>query len=201
MELKAVWSGADSVFAVGRWGQILRYDKETQTVIGMKSNVQETLNGIWGAADNDMFAVGNDGAIINYDGNSRNEWTRFPEATDWILHAVWGTVRQMNGGTSPTDVFAVGEAMTILRYRDPAWSRMQAPPSSTVLQAVWGSSSDDVFAAGDAGEIFHFDGVQWSKMRSPTGAPITSNWETPGGEYIVIADSAGRIFRRRTNLP
>jgi cysteine-rich repeat protein len=200
-ELKAVWSGADAVFAVGQLGTILRYDKKMQTVAVMKSNVQETLSGIWGATDKDLFAVGNHGTILHYDGNSQNEWTPMQGEAAWVLYDVWGSIAKIDDEVSTTDVFAVGEAMTIAHYKDGAWSSIHAPPSSTALQTVWGSNASDILAAGGAGKLFHFDGAQWSQMRSPTDASITSIWESPEGKYIMIADELGHVFRRRTTTP
>ena len=59
--------------------------------------------------------------------------------TSQELRAAWGTSR--------TDVFAVGQAGTILHYDGARWSAM-ASGTSQWLYGVWGTSSTNVYAAG-----------------------------------------------------
>lgn len=56
-----------------------------------------TLRGVWGASGSDVFAVGEVGTIIHYDGSV---WTSMDSGTTENLKAVWGS--------SGSDVFAVG---------------------------------------------------------------------------------------------
>lgn len=55
------------------------------------------LNGVWGASATDVFAVGENGTILHYDGVT---WLLPTSGTTERLHAVWGS--------SGTDVFVVG---------------------------------------------------------------------------------------------
>ena len=63
-------------------------------------------------------------------------------------------------GSSPSDVFAVGEADVeqpglILHYDGATWSLMYGWAPNSLI-GVWGSSSTDVFAVGRNGEILHY---------------------------------------------
>jgi hypothetical protein len=60
------------------------------------------LHEIWGSSAHDIFAVGDNGVIVHFDGST---WTSV-KPTGRTLIGVWGF--------SPGDVFAVGEAGTIL---------------------------------------------------------------------------------------
>ena len=60
------------------------------------------------------------------------------------LHGVWGT--------SSSDVYAVGEDGTILRYDGAAWSE-SVSGTYPDLFGIWGSSSGDVYVVGDSGTI------------------------------------------------
>jgi hypothetical protein len=60
------------------------------------------LHEIWGSSAHDVFAVGDNGVIVHFDGTT---WTSV-KPTGRTLIGVWGF--------SPGDVFAVGEAGTIL---------------------------------------------------------------------------------------
>ncbi len=62
------------------------------------------LNGVWADSGIDIFAVGEAGTILHYNGNN---WTDMDSGTTQSLHGVWG-----NRGS---DVFVVGEDGIILR--------------------------------------------------------------------------------------
>ena len=111
-----------------------------------------TLNDVWGASGTDVFAVGDVGAIVHYDGTT---WTVVASGTEANLLGV--------GGTTGSDVFAVGQKGTILHYDGVAWAAMDSPTLAD-LAAVWAASPSDVFAVGSGGTILHYDGLSWSVM-------------------------------------
>jgi hypothetical protein len=83
------------------------------------------------------------------------------------LHGVWGS--------SPSDVFAVGDAGTILHYNGTSWSIMTSGTTCS-LSDIWGSSSTDVFAVGHDGTILHYDGSNWHPMNTGTNDNISAVW-------------------------
>jgi hypothetical protein len=148
------------------------------------------LSGIWGISAQDVFAVGNRGVILHFDGA---RWTRQQSGTGKDLAAVWvasrneafavgldGVILHFDGhgwrteksgtsktlldvwGATPTDVYAVGRGGTILHFDGRSWTRRPSPTRYD-LAAVWGSSATDVYAAGDHGTILHFDGTNWTQ--------------------------------------
>lgn len=70
-------------------------------------------------------------------------------STGWTpgLAAVWGS--------SASDVFAVGQAGTILHYNGSTWRRMPSG-TATGLKGVWGESTGEVFAVGSGGIVLHY---------------------------------------------
>ena len=74
--LHGIWGDFRNVnsdlFAVGVTGTIILYDSTTKTWIPMTSNTAENLNDIWGVHMKNIYAVGNEGTILNYDGS---EWS------------------------------------------------------------------------------------------------------------------------------
>jgi hypothetical protein len=86
-----------------------------------------------------------------------------------LLHGVWAI--------NAEDVFAVGDAGTILRRTNNAWAAMT---SGTVrnLRGVWASSSSDVWATGGAGTVLHYDGVTWSAVTNMSTSDIDAVWGT-----------------------
>ena len=102
--LLAVWgAAADTVFAVGTDGVILRYDGEAWSA--QESGTGETLRGVWGFASDDVYAVGNAGTLLHYDGSA---WTSRQSPTSRTLRAVWGD----NEG----QLYLVGDWNTVLRF-------------------------------------------------------------------------------------
>jgi hypothetical protein len=65
------------------------------------------LNGVWGTAPDDVFAVGDVGTVLHSSGN--NVWTAQTSGTTLTLYAVAGS------GTG--DVYAVGQRAVILHYK------------------------------------------------------------------------------------
>ena len=104
-EILAVWGvRKDSVYAVGTGGTILHFDGETWNL--MESPVTDyDLTGVWGADDEDIFAVGRSssqdkfqGVILRYDGASWREM--FVDLEDFELSRGLGKVgrRRLGGG-------------------------------------------------------------------------------------------------------
>ena len=110
---------------------------------------------------------------------------RLPTVTAWSEVAS-GTTENLNGvwGTSPTDVYAVGRAGTILHYDGTGWSAM-ASGTSEGLHAVWGTSPSDIYAVGVIGGILHYDGTEWSQVAS-AGEILLGVWgSSPSDVYAV----------------
>jgi hypothetical protein len=98
------------------------------------------LFGIWGAAANDLWAVGAAGAIVHFDGAA---WSATASPTTKDLHWVWGR--------RAADVWAVGAGGTILHHDGTSWS-VVASPTTKDLYGVAGSASE-VWAVGAAGTL------------------------------------------------
>jgi hypothetical protein len=85
----------------------------------MSSGTTRNLSGVWGSSGSNVFAVGDGGTILHYDGRT---WSAMSSGTTESLFGVWGT--------SATDVFAVGATGTILHYDG------GAPPTAVVDPAA-----------------------------------------------------------------
>ena len=187
--LITVWgsSGSD-VFAVGENGTILHYNGQVWSPMQSGWPVKPLtyperrglgtsayLFGVWGSSATDVFAVGDAGAILHYDGQA---WAAMNSGTAIGLGPVWGS--------SGNDVFAAGENGTILHYDGQAWSPMQSGTTEEI-DGLWGSSASDVFAAGGDGAILHYDGQAWSLMSS-TGKPFINMWGSSGSDIFAVGD-------------
>jgi hypothetical protein len=102
------------------------------------------LRAIWGSVTSDIWAVGEAGAIVHYDGTAWSELTSSPTSAG--LRGVWGT--------AANDVWAVGDSGVILHFEGSSWSK-DVRLTSRTLRAVWGDPSGEVWAVGDSGTVLH----------------------------------------------
>ena len=70
------------------------------------------------------------------------------------------TTNNLSGvwGSSPSDVFAVGQHGTILHYDGTTWKSMSRGTTNN-LNGLWGSSSAESFAVGNGGTMVYYDGL------------------------------------------
>jgi len=164
----------------------------------------------------DVFAVGSDGAILQYDGSTwsqvssgtsndlTNVWASSPDdifasgKSGTIVHYNGSTWRTMNSGTSndlndvwgnsPADVYVVGVSGTILNCDGIEWSQMSSGTTEN-LRGIWGDSAEDVFAVGEAGTILHYDDETWDLMSSGISNDLNDVWGDSEEDVFVVGDS------------
>src|SRR5512139_48203 len=97
---------------------------------------RDSLLAVWGSANDDVWAVGDRGAITHFDGKA---WTAVASGTEVNLSAV--------AGTGAKDVWATGEEGVTLHYDGKAWKEVSREPGASLL-GVWASGPSDVWVAG-----------------------------------------------------
>jgi photosystem II stability/assembly factor-like uncharacterized protein len=137
------------------------------------------INGIWGSASNNVFAVGASGRIMRWNGSA---WGTMTSGTTNTLYGVWGS--------ASNNVFAVGASGTIRRWNGSAWNSMTSGTTQT-LYGVWGTSASDVFALGANGTIRHYNGTSWSAMTSNSERNLFGAWGSSGSDVYAVGDSTG----------
>ena len=96
-------------------------------------------------ADDDVFAAGDQGTVLHYDGTSwKSEQTPICER----IEALWGT--------SATNLWAVGYEGRVMHRTAAGWQLVDLG-SCTAFEAVWGTSATDVWISSshDGGHTFH----------------------------------------------
>ena len=144
---------------------------------------------VWGSSATDVFAVGQNGVILHYDGTS---WRAESSGTTNALVGVWGT--------SANDVFAVGYSNfippglgeVILHYDGTSWTP-QLVYSGTLpyrLSAVWGSSPTDVYAVGTNGQFLHYDGLSWTPGSTGSSVSLSAIWGTSSKDIFAVGGNS-----------
>jgi hypothetical protein len=189
---------ASDVYAVGPMGRILhfngtawgntRYDGDS--IFAHPLNDWDPLSrniylrGVWGSAGNDVFAVGDSGTVLHWNGSA---WSKMTTGTTAELHRVWGT--------SGSNVYASGVGGTLLRYDGSSWSAVTVPTTES-LERIWGSSASDLYVGGANGTLLHYNGSSWSTITTPINPTYTifSIWGTSASN-VFIAGSGGQVYR------
>lgn len=110
-QINGLWYGSDRIFAVGAAGLLARrgpadfFGNWPDWTVEASPPVTTDLNGVWGAATNQVYAVGDAGAIVQFDGTA---WTRRTSNTTKRLYAIWGA--------GSNNIYAVGEGGVIMHY-------------------------------------------------------------------------------------
>ncbi|XXX71718.1 hypothetical protein WMF30_29140 [Sorangium sp. So ce134] len=149
------------------------------------------LNGIWGTATDDIYAVGLDGTIVHYDGSA---WSRMNSGTSNPLHGVWGT--DSNNIYAVGGVYSTSAGATLLRFDGSSWSPVNLPasPAPNTLYAVWGTAANNIYVAGWNGRLYRYNGTQWAYVSIGSNTTIKGLWGSAANNVFAVGDQ-GTIRR------
>lgn len=177
------------------------------------------LYDIWGAANDDIFAVGSDGTVLHFDGGQWSVVYSGGTNAPW-LNSVWGssasdvyvcgtggallhydgatwnvvTTRTAHDlwdvwGMSDSSIYAVGSNGTVLHYDGTNMTSMPTPITKT-LYGIWGTGDNDLYAVGWGGTIIHYDGNDWTIVESGTGFGFLGLWgDTLSGDIYAVGQT------------
>ncbi len=135
-----------------------------QTWYRTNTGTKEDLNDTWGTDEDNIWVVGNNGTILNFNGI---RWQQHRSGTTSNLYGIWGD--------NEDDIWAVGDGGTILYYNGRFW-QTQTSGTTRLLRDVWGADTGDVLAVGDGGTILKFDGSDWVTQTSGTATSLRGIW-------------------------
>ena len=130
------------------------------------------LNGVSGTSKSDAFAVGDNGAILHFDGK---DWTQENPVTANALNSVWSS--------SAAEVNAVGADGLVLKFNGTNWTEVITNGSNALLD-VWGDSGE-IVTVDEFGAI---DGI----IVDDVGVALRTVWAT--GDNVYFAGEAGTIY-------
>lgn len=118
--------------------------------------LQQQFQGVWAAARNDVWVVGQESIILHYDGH---RWGQYELLSRIMLRGIFGFA-------STGDVFVTGDDGTILHFNGRSFDEMPCPTRES-LRAIWGSSPKDLWAVGENATLLHYDGTNWTLWPVP----------------------------------
>lgn len=141
------------------------------------------LQGVFASTSTDAWAVGLQGTIVHWDGQS------------WTAIAAPGVSADLNAvaGYSPTDVWAVGGGGTVLHFDGAAWSAKSFPTQDALL-AVYASGANEAWAIGDHGLIAHLkDDTVDTSLSMAMPIALRAIWGASASQIWVVGDR-GTVF-------
>jgi hypothetical protein len=141
------------------------------------------LQGVWAAAANEAWAVGEAGTLARYNGAA---WQVTPPPTTQTLHAVFGT--------AANDVWTVGDGGVALHFDGAKWSAVPTGESLPLL-ALFAAAGNDVWAAGGSntsGALVHWDGAAWKASATPFAGALRSIWGAAANDVWLVMDPTGK---------
>jgi hypothetical protein len=150
-------------------------------------------HGIWGSAANDIFVLGFTGSVVK-GGSSANRILRFDGTRcEKIDVGVSSRLRDL-WGTSPYDLFAVGDGGIIVHFDGNQWEQMTSGTTEDLL-GIWGASENDIFAVGKSGTVLRYNGSDWAPMESKTARDLCAVWGTADHANVYAVGAYGTIIR------
>ncbi|MCP4691612.1 MAG: hypothetical protein GY859_26435 [Desulfobacterales bacterium] len=185
--LTAAWVEAPgSFYAVGEAGAIIHFAGES--AYPMKSGTVKNLRDISGRimgghAGPELFVAGESGRILYYNVDDGEKWSVMDSGVTEDLNGIWAA-------PDGTNVFAVGNAGTTLRYDGERWTG-KTFKSGQPLYDVAGLSNKNLFAVGAGGAILHYNGKTWASMASGVSEDLMGVWAS---ESDVFAAGVGGVI-------
>jgi hypothetical protein len=147
------------------------------------------LYAIHGSSAADVWAVGDDGTIVHFDGM---KWAARPSGVRTELNGVWAA--------SASDAWAVGDDSVVLHWDGAAWSpAVGVPAAGFVWRAVWGAAANDVWIVGgdlsvslpdgNGGAMLHWDGHTWTPHTGPED--LGAVWGAATGDVWGLGTAHG----------
>ena len=177
---RSVTGIGDGVLAVGEGGVFARRSSNQWNL--ETSRRLRTIEGIWGTAPDSLWAVGEFGSILSWNGTV---WTELD------IGIITSDIIAIDG-VAADDVWAVGEDGTTLRYtgEDNGWSIIRTD-TEEALNAVHVISSTLAWAVGDRATIQRWDGMRWNPVDPPMTVfgRLNGVWAAAPDDVWAVGDS------------
>ena len=137
----------------------------------MNRLINGRISKLWGTSSSNLFAVGDYGTIIHYDGNS---WQRIESGTTVPLKDVWGGSNRIAGENivlmTGSDNFTLSERKILRLKSDGTIDSLTWGTIYRIPESVW-FDRHGVFVCGDG--LFELDqGGRWRDLQVPLIFPV-----------------------------
>jgi hypothetical protein len=198
-EFANVWASGPNDAWISGWGDfpnsLQRWNGSSFQVVPNRPDLAEYVDGIWGAAANDVWIVTDNGEPLHWDGSKLTDVAPNPGGL-----GTWGRV----DGTAGDDVWMItgglrhwdGKQLTQVTLPQPS----PAPVGGLRLWDVHAVARDDVWVSGENNYLVRWNGTTWTTPEAPPLRPdINGNLLVLGFAGVAANDlwaigSGGDIF-------
>jgi hypothetical protein len=155
---------------------------ESASVITSKN-----LRSVWESSPTDVWAVGDKGTILHFDGHA---WTRIPSGTEEDLSSITGL--------GPTNIYISAQTGAVLHWDGKeiheVLGKENPDAASTTLLHIWASGPNDVWAVGigegdDGGYLRKWNGTKWETQYIPGSSSLWGASGTGPGDVWMVGNS------------
>jgi len=147
-------------------------------------NPYQHLHGVWGDGMNNLFVVGDNGAIV-HGTHGGVTWTEMTSNTTEHLYDVWGW--------DDNHLVAVGANGTVMSYNG-TWSKLETGATED-LYSVWAADQNVIWAAGEGDVVLRYNGSSWQRYNTGLrDVPVRSVWGN-GDESVMFAGDDDFVLR------
>ena len=153
------------------------------------SGTTHHINAVWGTSGTNVYAVGDSGTFLHYDGTS---WTQLQDS---VIAARFTSSAYAIWGSSASDIYSGNT--TLIHFDGQKWSN---PPSGSIVSGkeifgIWGDSPSDVWVALELGgqNVLQFDGTQWQYQIMPPNQPGSHPVYCPTS-WLIAGLSSTQVF-------
>ena len=183
-KLLGIFGLDDVVFAVGENGRIVRRQGSTWT--RMASPTPTDLYCVFGEAVDDVWAAGQDGVVLHYDGTAWSVVDPGVSGLDGIvLRAAWGEEGHL---------YIVGDKGTILHKAGPQWKKEEGITTYN-LYSIWGTSLVDIYVGALGGTILRRIGGALSSKQVTSGSVALQTIYGLSSSHIWAGGTGGSIVQ------
>jgi hypothetical protein len=149
---------------------------------------QAAFHDVWRAATTDIWAVGDGGVVVHYDGAAWAVAKTISPAHDLLAVS----------GTSGADIWTVGRGGLASHFNGTTWTNAPTP-GFPYLDGVWASAPNDVWAVGGPGVVLHNTGAGWVAVANPTTQTLRHVWGADASHIWAVGDNGTILFYNGTS--
>lgn len=161
------------------------------------SGTTHNINAVWGSSGTNVYAVGDSGAFLHYDGTS---WSQV-QSSDSLFQALvqpYSYPSLAIWGTSATDVYVAADDGELIHFDGQHWTLVPDNYGRTTglfVTGIWGDSPNDVWIATyqTGMNVTHFDGSQWSQQNMPPLSSGSHSVYCPAG-WMIAGTSSTNVY-------